>query len=127
MIFPGFNHSVVALESRIVVPKSGTEFHLKFFRVFNARVAPAGAGHAGLLSSLVRKAKARNALARVVSLCRLGGRRERTFEQQRYHGSGFTLATAAIVLWNTVYIERAIRSQKAAGDYQWREQQTRHR
>src|SRR5258706_13295564 len=33
---------------------------------------------------------------------------DRSFEQQRYRASGLTLLTAAIVLWNTVYIERAI-------------------
>ncbi|MEJ9960919.1 Tn3 family transposase, partial [Escherichia coli] len=29
------------------------------------------------------------------------------FEQQRYRASGLNLVTAAIVLWNTVYLERA--------------------
>ena len=33
--------------------------------------------------------------------------RDRTFEHQRYRASGLNLLTAAIVLWNTVYIERA--------------------
>jgi hypothetical protein len=81
-------------------------------------------------------------LARAVFLCRLGEIRDRTFEQQRYRASGLTLVTAAIVLWNTAYIERAIRSPKIGstpnsellkylsplgwehvnltGDYQWR-------
>jgi len=31
----------------------------------------------------------------------------RSFEQQRYRASGLNLVTAAIVLWNTVYLERA--------------------
>ena len=31
----------------------------------------------------------------------------RSFEQQQYRASGLTLATAAIALWNTVYLERA--------------------
>ena len=30
-----------------------------------------------------------------------------SFEQQRYRASGLNLVTAAIVLWNTVYLERA--------------------
>jgi predicted ATPase len=34
--------------------------------------------------------------------------RDRSFENQRYRASGLTLVTAAIVLWNTVYLERAI-------------------
>jgi len=38
---------------------------------------------------------------------RLGEIRDRSFEQQRYRASGLNLVTAAIVLWNTVYLERA--------------------
>jgi hypothetical protein len=30
--------------------------------------------------------------------------RDRSFEQQRYWASGLNLVTAAIVLWNTVYL-----------------------
>jgi TnpA family transposase len=52
----------------------------------------------------LNKGEARNALARAVFLCRLGEIRDRSFEQQRYRASGLTLVTAAIVLWNTVYI-----------------------
>ena len=59
--------------------------------------------HAGL-----NKGEARNALARAVFFNRLGEIRDRSFEQQRYRASGLNLATAAIVLWNTVYIERAV-------------------
>ena len=39
---------------------------------------------------------------------RLGEIRDRSFEQQRYRASGLNLVTAAIVLWNTVYLERAV-------------------
>lgn len=59
--------------------------------------------HAGL-----NKGEARNALARAVFFNRLGEIRDRSFEQQRYRASGLNLATAAIVLWNTVYLERAV-------------------
>ena len=59
--------------------------------------------HAGL-----NKGEARNALARAVFFYRLGEIRDRNYEQQRYKASGLNLVTAAIVLWNTVYIERAI-------------------
>ena len=38
---------------------------------------------------------------------RLGEIRDRSFEQQRYRASGLNLVTAAIVLWNTVYLVRA--------------------
>lgn len=58
--------------------------------------------HAGL-----NKGEARNALARAVFFYRLGEIRDRSFEQQRYRASGLNLVTAAIVLWNTVYLERA--------------------
>ena len=58
--------------------------------------------HAGL-----NKGEARNALARAVFYNRLGEIRDRSFEQQRYRASGLNLATAAIVLWNTTYLERA--------------------
>jgi TnpA family transposase len=58
--------------------------------------------HAGL-----NKGEARNALARTVFFNRLGEIRDRSFEQQRYRASGLNLVIAAIVLWNTVYLERA--------------------
>ena len=47
---------------------------------------------------------------------RLGEIRDRSFEQQRYRASGLNLVTAAIVLWNTVYLERAVSSLGAAAD-----------
>jgi hypothetical protein len=53
-------------------------------------------------------AEARNALARAVFFNRLGEMRDRSFENQRYRASGLTLLTAVIVLWNTVYLEKAI-------------------
>jgi len=49
-----------------------------------------------------------NALAKAVFFNRLGEIRDRSFEQQRYRASGLNLITAAIVLWNTVYLERAM-------------------
>ncbi len=61
--------------------------------------------HAGL-----NKGEARNALARAVFFNRLGEMRDRSFENQRYRASGLNLVTAAIVLWNTVYLDRAIKA-----------------
>src|SRR5574337_255656 len=61
--------------------------------------------HAGL-----NKGEARNALARAVFFNRLGEIRDRSFEQQRYRASGLNLVTAAIVLWNTAYLERATKT-----------------
>ncbi len=46
---------------------------------------------------------------------RLGEIRDRGLENQSYRASGLTLLTAAISLWNTVYIERAIDSLKRKG------------
>ena len=66
--------------------------------------------HAGL-----NKGEARNALARAVFFCRLGEIRDRSFEQQRYRASGLNLVTAAIVLWNTVYLERATNALRSHG------------
>ena len=56
----------------------------------------------------LNKGEARNTLARAVFFNRLGEIRDRSFEQQRYRASGLNLLTAAIVLWNTVYLDRAI-------------------
>jgi hypothetical protein len=50
----------------------------------------------------------RNAPARAVFFHRLGEIRDRAFENQRYRDSGLNLAVAAIVLWNTVYLGRAV-------------------
>jgi len=66
--------------------------------------------HAGL-----NKGEARNALARAVFFNRLGEIRDRSFEQQRYRASGLNLVTAAIVLWNTVYLERAANAMRGHG------------
>ena len=63
----------------------------------------------------LNKGEARNALARAVFLHRLGEIRDRGLENQSYRASGLTLLTAAITLWNTVYIERAIESLKRKG------------
>ena len=46
---------------------------------------------------------------------RLGEIRDRGFEQQRYRASGLTLVTAAIVLWNTMYLERATNALRSEG------------
>jgi hypothetical protein len=50
-----------------------------------------------------------------VFLNRLGEIRDRSFENQRYRASGLNLVVAAIVLWNTVYLERAVQTLREAG------------
>jgi TnpA family transposase len=61
-------------------------------------------------------------LTRAVFFNRLGEIRDRSFEQQRYRASGLNLVTAAIVLWNTIYLERATNALRGHGqtvDYLW--------
>jgi len=55
----------------------------------------------------LNKGESRNALARAVCFHRLGRLRDRSTELQQHRASGLTLVTAAIVLWNTVYLGRA--------------------
>jgi TnpA family transposase len=63
----------------------------------------------------LNKGEAKNTLSRVVYFNRLGEMRERSFENQRYRASGLNLVVAAIVLWNTVYLERGIQHLKDNG------------
>ncbi|MBP6797727.1 MAG: Tn3 family transposase [Luteimonas sp.] len=55
----------------------------------------------------LNKGEARNALARAIFFCQLGELRDRTFENQAYRASGLNLIVAAVILWNTRYLERA--------------------
>ncbi|MDO2421194.1 Tn3 family transposase (plasmid) [Klebsiella pneumoniae] len=63
----------------------------------------------------LNKGEARNALARAVFFNRLGEIRDRSFEQQRYQTGSLSLVTAAIVLWNTAYLERATNALNGHG------------
>ncbi len=63
----------------------------------------------------LNKGEARNALARAVFFNQLGEIRDRSFEQQRYRASGLNLVTAAIVLWNTIYLEKAVETLRKQG------------
>ena len=42
--------------------------------------------------------------------------RDRTFENQRYRASGLNLAVAAIILWNTTYLGRAVDELRSRGE-----------
>lgn len=64
----------------------------------------------------LNKGEANNALARALFYNRLGELRDCSFENQRYRASGFNLVVAAIVLWNTFYLERAIQALRARGE-----------
>jgi TnpA family transposase len=59
--------------------------------------------------------RARNALARAVFFNRQGELRDRTFENQRYRASGLNLVVLAIILWNTMYLERAFNALREHG------------
>ena len=54
-------------------------------------------------------------MARAVFFNRLGKLRDRTLENQRHRASGLNLVVAAIVLWNTVYLERAVQALRTRG------------
>lgn len=64
----------------------------------------------------LNKGEARNALARAVFFNRLGEMRDRSFENQNHRASGLNLVVAAIILWNTVYIERALIELRNKGE-----------
>jgi TnpA family transposase len=66
--------------------------------------------HAGL-----NKGEASNSLRRAVFFHRQGEIRDRTFENQSFRASGLSLITAAIVHWNTVYLDRAVQHLCAQG------------
>ncbi len=64
----------------------------------------------------LNKGESRNALARTLFFHRHGEIRDRTFENQCYRASGLNLVVAAIVLWNTVYLSRAVDELRARGE-----------
>jgi TnpA family transposase len=66
--------------------------------------------HAGL-----NKGEASNSLRRAVFFHRQGEIRDRTFENQSLRASGLSLITAAIVHWNTVYLDRVVQHLRAQG------------
>lgn len=63
----------------------------------------------------LNKGETLNALARAVFMHRLGEIRDRGLENQSYRASGLALITAAITLWNTVYIENDVNLLKRKG------------
>lgn len=66
--------------------------------------------HVGL-----NKGESRNALARAVFFNRLGEVRDRSYEDQRHRASALNLVVAAIILWNTVYLARAVEELRNQG------------
>ena len=64
----------------------------------------------------LNKGEARNALARAICFHRLGRLRDRAVEAQQHRASGLALVTAAIALWNTVYLDRALDALRRRGE-----------
>lgn len=64
----------------------------------------------------LNKGESKNALSRAVCFHRFGRLRDRTFESQRHRAGGLNLVVAAIILWNTVYLSRAITALRDVGD-----------
>jgi TnpA family transposase len=56
----------------------------------------------------LNKGEAKHTLKRAVFFNRLEEVRDRSYEDQFYRASGLNLVIAAIVLWNTVYLEKAV-------------------
>ena len=65
----------------------------------------------------LNKGEARHFLAHAIYVHRQGEIRDRTFENQSFRASGLSLITAAIVHWNTIYLDRAVRQLRARGDF----------
>lgn len=73
-------------------------------------------GDTVVVHSMDRLARNLDDLRRLVQkLTQRGEIRDRSFENQRYRASGLNLVVAAIVLWNTVYLERAVQALRDAG------------
>jgi TnpA family transposase len=68
--------------------------------------------HVGL-----NKGEQQNALRRAVFFNRLGEIRDRSYENQRHRASGLNLLVAAIILWNTTYLQRAVDHLRDQGLY----------
>jgi TnpA family transposase len=62
----------------------------------------------GRVQAGLNKGEAKHALSRAVFFNRLGELRDRSFESQSSRASGLNLVVAAIILWNTHYLEKAI-------------------
>jgi len=64
----------------------------------------------------LNKGESHNALCRAVCFHRLGRLHDRTAQAQQHRASGLALVTAAIALWNTVYLGRALDAARRRSD-----------
>ena len=63
----------------------------------------------------LNKGESRHFLAQAVYVHRQGRITDRTFQNQNFRASGLNLVIAAIVYWNTIYLERAVQHLRAIG------------
>ncbi len=63
----------------------------------------------------LNKGESRNALARAVRFNRGGEMHDRSYEDQQHRASGLNLIVAAIALWNTVHLDRAVSTMREQG------------
>ncbi len=63
----------------------------------------------------LNKGEAKNALARAVFFNRLGEVRDRSFENQHHRASGLNLIVTSIILWNTIYLAKAVNTLRQQG------------
>ncbi|MBP1807793.1 hypothetical protein J2Z33_003674 [Rubellimicrobium aerolatum] len=64
----------------------------------------------------LNKGEAENALKRAIFFHRIGRVRDRSLDSQGHRASGLNLVTAAIVLWNTTYLQLALEELSRRGD-----------
>ncbi len=67
--------------------------------------------HGGL-----NKGESHHSLKKAVFFNRLGELRDRTFENQSYRASGLNLVAAAVILWNAVYLARAVEALRTRNE-----------
>jgi TnpA family transposase len=63
----------------------------------------------------LNKSESTNSLCRAVFLHRAGEVRDRTIQAQKHRASGLNLVVSAIILWNSVYVNRVIESMRSQG------------
>jgi TnpA family transposase len=63
----------------------------------------------------LNKSEARHALAQAVFVHKQGRIADRTLQNQEHRASGLNLVIAAIALWNTLYMERAVERLRSRG------------
>ena len=63
----------------------------------------------------LNKGEAKNGLAKAIFFNRRGMVQDQSYEDQRNRASGLNLVLAAIILWNTIGLERAVETLRAQG------------